>query len=73
MEAILRTNDLIALNSAAAFLAAAGIAHDTLDHHMANLDGSISAIPRRLMVRREDAAEARQLLRETGLFDGELI
>jgi hypothetical protein len=73
MEAILRTNDIIALNSASAFLAADGIAHETIDQFTANLEGSISAIPRRIVVAPEDAPRARALLRETGLFDGDVV
>lgn len=72
MEEILRTNDVVAISSALALLRGAGFEVDLLDQFTANMEGSIGAIPRRVVVRRDDAPAARALLRETGLFDGDL-
>jgi len=38
-----------------------------LDQNMSALDGSIGALPRRLVVPDEDLARAQELLREAGL------
>lgn len=62
MKELLRTNDAVLLSWAEAVLAEAGIGAVVLDTHMSILDGSISAIPRRLMVADEDHAAATELL-----------
>ena len=49
-----------------ALLADARIGTVLLDTHMSILDGSISAIPRRIMVGDDDHATARRLLRDAG-------
>jgi hypothetical protein len=38
-----------------------------LDTHMSVLEGSLGIIPRRLLVPRDDLAQARRLLRDAGL------
>ena len=63
---LLRSNDLVRLSWLTALLSDAGIAAVMLDAHTSVIEGSIGAIPRRLMVRDEDAARARQLLAEAG-------
>ncbi len=67
MRLLLRTNDLVVLSKARAVLEGRGIGAVVLDEHMSVLDGSIGALPRRLMVADEDAAAARRALREAGL------
>ena len=49
-----------------ALLAAEGIEAIVLDAHTSAIEGSIGAIPRRAMVRDEDAARARRILAEAG-------
>ena len=49
-----------------ALLADAGIEAVLLDGHVSALEGSIGAIPRRLMVHTEDAGRALRVLREAG-------
>ncbi|RMF73413.1 MAG: DUF2007 domain-containing protein [Alphaproteobacteria bacterium] len=67
MRLLLRTNDLVVLSKARALLAGAGIGFVVLDEHMSVLDGSIGALPRRLMVADEDWWAARRLLAREGL------
>ncbi len=67
MRILLRTNDLVVLSKAQALLAGVGIGAVVLDAHMSVLDGSIGALPRRLMVADEDWAAARRLLMREGL------
>lgn len=66
VKELLRTNDVVLLSWAEAVLGDAGIDAVVLDTHMSVLDGSISAIPRRLMVADDDHAAAEALLRAAG-------
>jgi hypothetical protein len=62
VKEILRTNDSVLLSWAEAVLADVGIDTVVLDTHTSVLEGSIAAIPRRLMVADDDhKAALRQL------------
>ena len=69
---LLRSNDVVRLSWLTALLSEAGIQTVLLDSHMSVIEGSISAIPRRLMVHDDDVARARLILAEAGeeLGDG---
>jgi hypothetical protein len=60
------SNDPVRLSFLTALLADAGIRSMVLDAHTAAVEGSIGAIPRRLMVADEDEWRARRVLREAG-------
>ena len=62
MVELLRTNDIVRLSFLGALLADAGIETVVLDTHTSILEGSIGAIPRRLMVIDDDIAAARRVL-----------
>ena len=62
MKELLRTNDVVPLSWLQAVLADAGIDSVVLDTHTSILEGSIAAIPRRLMVADEDHGPARRLI-----------
>ena len=64
MKELFRSNDPVRLSWAEAMLAGAGIDALVLDGHTSVLEGSISAIPRRLMVDDDDYGAARRLLDE---------
>ncbi len=66
MRVIATTNDLVRLSFLTALLADAGIEAVLLDAHVSAMEGSIGAIPRRLVVREEDEHPARRILRECG-------
>ena len=66
MQAVAFTNDLVRLSFLTALLLDAGIEVVLLDGHVSALEGSIGAIPRRLMVRTEDARQALRVLHEAG-------
>jgi hypothetical protein len=70
MRELLRTNDTVRLFFLRVLLRDAGIDAIVLDQHMSVLEGSASAIPRRLMVAEEDEARARHVLREAGEWTG---
>lgn len=59
MEELLRSNDPVYLSFVRHVLAEQGIDYLELDQYMAALEGSIGAIPRRLLVAAEDLARAR--------------
>ena len=61
---LLRTNDIVLLSFATAILREVTIEPIVLDSHMSSLEGSIGALPRRLMVADADYARARVLLDE---------
>jgi len=67
MVELLRTNDAVLLSFIDALLAGEGIGCVILDQHMSALEGSIGAIPRRLMVAEADARAARRHLADAGL------
>lgn len=62
MKELLRTNDPVLMSFASALLADAGIAAVQFDLHTSVLEGSIGALPRRLMVPDEDHLRAEELL-----------
>ncbi|MEE8273398.1 MAG: DUF2007 domain-containing protein [Alphaproteobacteria bacterium] len=67
MVELLRTNDLVRISWLRALLADANIATVVLDNHTSIVEGSIGAIPRRLMVEDDDdLACARRVLDAAG-------
>jgi hypothetical protein len=60
------SNDPVRLSFLTVLLADAGIAAVVLDAHASAIEGSIGAIPRRLMVAAEDEPRARRVLAEAG-------
>lgn len=64
MFEVLRTNDPVLLSYAASVLDDAGIASFTADTNMSILDGSLIAIPRRLMVAAHDGEAAKRIVDE---------
>jgi hypothetical protein len=71
MRVVATSNDPVRLSFLTALLADAGIGSVLLDQHMSAVEGSIGAIPRRLMVASEDYSRARRVLAEAGeAWDG---
>jgi hypothetical protein len=64
MRELLRSNDLVVLSWAQAILAAEAIPCVLLDDHVSGVEGSIGAIPRRLMVEERHHATAERLLEQ---------
>jgi hypothetical protein len=62
MKELLRTNNVVRLSWAQARLRDAGIESLVLDHHTSLVEGSIGAIPRRLMVAERDHQRASTLI-----------
>jgi hypothetical protein len=62
MTELLRTNDLVLISYVLHLLSEAGIEALVLDEHMSSVEGSIGALPRRIMVDKEDLERSRILL-----------
>lgn len=71
MRELLRTNDQVTLSLAAALLKDADIEHVVFDTHAAIIEGSITAIQKRMMVLDEDYAVAQALLAGAEILDSE--
>ena len=67
MREILRTNDPVLISYAQSRLKDVGIDSLVFDGHTSILEGSIGAIPRRIMVIDEDAERARSILDDSDL------
>ncbi|MBI4183295.1 MAG: DUF2007 domain-containing protein [Proteobacteria bacterium] len=66
MKEILRTNDVVKLSWLTALLADEDIEAVVFDQHTSIVEGSIGALPRRLMVRDADYARALYVLKLAG-------
>lgn len=66
MRVVAESQDPIRISFLAALLRDAGIPCTVLDANISAQEGGIGAFPRRLAVASEDAARARNVLREAG-------
>ena len=66
MKTILISNDPVRLSFVMALLRDAGLGVAMLDGHASIMEGSIGAIPRRIVVPAEEETQARRVLREAG-------
>ena len=66
MKELVRTNDAVLLSFLQALLRDSGIEPVVFDTHTSIMEGSIGAIPRRLMVIDEDFEQARALVAAAG-------
>ncbi|HEV1999809.1 MAG TPA: DUF2007 domain-containing protein [Xanthobacteraceae bacterium] len=67
MKELLRTNDLVLISAVEALLKGAEIPCMVADGNMSALEGSIGALPRRVLVPSEALDKARRLLGDAGL------
>ena len=67
MMELLRTNDLVLISAIEALLKGAGIHCFVADQNISNLEGSIGAFPRRVLVAKDQHARARQIVADAGL------
>ena len=66
MRVVATSNDPVRLSFLIALLADAGIDAVLLDSHASIMDGSVNAIPRRVVVSEQDESRARRVLRDAG-------
>jgi hypothetical protein len=66
MTELMRTNDLVLISAVEALLRSARIDCHVADRPMSAVEGSIGALPRRILIATNDATRARKILREAG-------
>ena len=71
MKELLKTNNAVRLSYALALLRDRGLSPVVFDEHMSVLDGSIGALPRRLMIEDDEYAAAKRILIEWQVLDPE--
>jgi hypothetical protein len=67
MKELLRSNDPVLLSYVSALLEEGDIAFIVADLNMSVLEGSIGALPRRVLVETDRLTQARNLLTEAGI------
>jgi hypothetical protein len=67
MIELVRSNDPVLISFATSLLTEAGIQHSVADSQMSVIDGSIGAIPARVLVTQGRFGEARRLLADAGV------
>ncbi len=67
MEELLRTNDVVLISFVESLLKEQEIEHMVVDQHMSILEGSVGAIPRRILVSVAHNRAARKLLFDAGI------
>ncbi|MET0237644.1 MAG: DUF2007 domain-containing protein [Kibdelosporangium sp.] len=67
MLELLRSNDPVLVSFITSVLADAKIEHSIADSHMSVIDGSIGAVPTRILVADSELERARELLAEAGV------
>ncbi|MGD9866959.1 MAG: DUF2007 domain-containing protein [Hyphomicrobiales bacterium] len=67
MKELFRTNDAVLLSFVEALLSEAGIGHVIADQNMSIVEGSIGALPRRMLVESARWDEAARLLADADL------
>lgn len=67
MKELLRTNDIVLISFVESLLKEQNIEHIVVDQHMSILEGSVGAIPRRLLVDSDFNDQARRILHDAGI------
>ena len=67
MKELLRSNDPVLISYVSALLSESDIAFMVADVNMSVLEGSIGVLPRRILVKAERIANARNILSEAGI------
>jgi hypothetical protein len=69
MKELLRSNDPVLISFVSSLLQDEGIAFMVADTNMSVLEGSIGALPRRVLVESDAETQARRILTEAGIGD----
>ena len=67
MEELMRSNNVVTLSFVESLMRDAGIVVMIADQSMSILEGSIGAIPRRILVDGDRIEQARRIMRDAGL------
>lgn len=71
MQELLKSNDLVLISYVKHLLAEHGIEAVVFDEHMSAVEGSIGALPRRVMVENDDFERSKNLLGKDALTKSE--
>lgn len=67
MKELLRSNEPVLISFVSALLEEAGVGFTVADMNMSVLEGSIGALPRRVLVEEDQFSRARRILTEAGI------
>lgn len=67
MREILRTNDAVLINFVVVLLRDAGLSPQLVDEHVSAIEGSISALPRRVLIDADEVVQAKRVMQEAEL------
>ena len=67
MHELVRSNDIVLISFVEVLLREAGLNAQVVDIHTSVVEGSIGALPRRVLVEEEDLESARRVLRDADL------
>jgi hypothetical protein len=67
LKTLVKSNDVVLIGFVRSLLDDGGIDNVLLDTNMSVLEGSLGILPQRIVVKEEDFAAARGLMREAGL------
>jgi len=67
MIELIRTNDIVTISFITSLLKDAGLTVLVADHYMSAAEGSLGFLPRRILVARQQAQVAREIVRDAGL------
>jgi hypothetical protein len=67
MKELLRSNDPVLISFVSALLEEARVGFAVADQNMSVLEGSIGALPRRVLVDEDELTRARRILTEAGI------
>lgn len=67
MREILRSNDAVLINFVVVLLRDAGLNPQLVDEHISAIEGSIGALPRRVLIDADEVAQAKRVMKEADL------
>jgi hypothetical protein len=67
VKELLRSNDPVLISFVSSLLGEGGVGFTVADTNMSVLEGSIGALPQRVLVEEEQLARARRILTEAGI------
>jgi Putative prokaryotic signal transducing protein len=67
MREILRSNDVVLINFVVVLLRDAGLAPLLADEHVSSIEGSIGALPRRVLIPSDELTRAKRVMQEADL------
>lgn len=67
MRELMRTNDMVLINFVVVLLRDAGLSPLLVDEHISAVEGSIGALPRRVLIPADELSRAKRVLTEADM------